>query len=679
MGSNDQISDQHIAMWQRIVDTIAQITGFASHIINLDGSEVTGAPERCILCNMIRSTEKGRELCDKDNTNNAKMAVDAWCSVQYLCHSGQVNYAIPIQIAGQRRICLIGEHILVEPPNLDKYRELAEYIGIPPDKLLEAASNLPVKPSRTHEESKVIIENLLTKIEELVALNEIARIINEILWLPEKLDFTLDTALDLLNSSLGLIQLVDEDEGTLRIGAKRSLYEDDEAKELEIGQGITGWVAKTGEAALVNNVHEDPRYAVFSDVVKSELAVPMKYEGKVIGVLDIESTELNAFGDNDKELLMAFAEQAAVAIGNAQLFEEVQRLKAIEQIGFQEVYDAISRNSELDGVLDLIMRKASQLLHFDYGCILLIEKNKLVIEKDELVTRCSYNLTAAEQTWRTPVGEGITGWVAANRKPLYTPDVRKEVRYIEVEKGVLSELAVPLTFLEDVLGVFDINSTSIDAFSEENVRQLSLFADQAAMAIGIAQLLDIQRRETASAYMHAEKLQRLWQMNQSMVRSDNIREILSLAADIVTDTLDAEACSIFLYDSRNGKVVLREAKGLPMKMIGVAIYRLGEGLIDNIVSTRRSVNLGGGIPVPQWAGVYAENLKRNIPSHDIKAVLLAPVLWEDKVFGVVGAINKRAVDDEARPVFTEQDQQTLETLCGQIAVAVRHAERLTNG
>jgi GAF domain-containing protein/ligand-binding sensor protein/anti-sigma regulatory factor (Ser/Thr protein kinase) len=673
MNNARQISEQDIAMWQKIMDTIKQITRFEAHVINMDGSEVTKAQRRCDFCDLLRSTGKGNSLCDRDNIENARKAVTEGRPVQYLCrHAGQVNYAIPIQIAGQRRICLIGEHVLVESPDLDKYRQLARDIGVDPEELVEAVKKLPVKPSREHEENKEIIENLLAKVEELVALNEIARIINDIPYLPDRLSFILDKALDFLQVSFGVIQLVDEDRGVLKIAAERSLR-GDRIRELEIGTGITGWVAETGKVALVPNVLKDGRYVQFSDAVKSELAAPMKHAGKVIGVLDIESNEFNAFKKRDRELLMAFAEQAAVAISNARMLEELEQRRTFEQMGFREIYDAISRDFELDGVLNLIMRKASQLLHFDYGCILLIEK-------DELVTRCSYNLTAAEQTWRTPVGKGITGWVAENRKHLNVADVRREPRFIEVEKGVFSELAVPLIFREDVLGVFDINSTSTDAFSEEDVRQLSLFADQAAMAIGIAQLshdlrlLDGLRRGSAVAHKYAKKLSGLWEMSRTTIKVAKLEEILGSATNTVMDILDAEACSIFLYNTDTGNLILRATRGLPQKLVGIASYDLGTGLIGHAVSIGESVRLEDGPSSRLWVGRYSEDLKNSVPSRDIKAVLFTPILLEDETLGVISVVNKKLVSGETKPVFSEQDQQMLEILCSQIAIVIKIAE-----
>jgi putative methionine-R-sulfoxide reductase with GAF domain len=97
--------------------------------------------------------------------------------------------------------------------------------------------------------------------------------------------------------------------------------------KLRVGEGITGWVARTGKPARVGKVKQDPRYIMLRPEVRSELAVPLEVKGLVRGVLNVDSDQEDAFDSDDQESLEALAVQAAGVIHNTWLFEQL-RLKA---------------------------------------------------------------------------------------------------------------------------------------------------------------------------------------------------------------------------------------------------------------------------------------------------------------------------------------------------------------
>ena len=101
--------------------------------------------------------------------------------------------------------------------------------------------------------------------------------------------------------------------------------EEGTAKNVKLGEGLVGWSALHKEPVLVSDVSKDPRYINLVEDVRSELVIPMLIKERCIGVFDLESPELNAFTKEHKELLTLLASQAAVAIENARLYEEVRR------------------------------------------------------------------------------------------------------------------------------------------------------------------------------------------------------------------------------------------------------------------------------------------------------------------------------------------------------------------
>ena len=106
-----------------------------------------------------------------------------------------------------------------------------------------------------------------------------------------------------------------------------------ESKNFRLGEGLVGWAAQHKEPVLVSDVSQDPRYINLVADARSELVIPMLIKDRCIGVFDLESPELDAFSKEHQELLTLLASQAAVAIDNARLYEEVQSQRGTNREG----------------------------------------------------------------------------------------------------------------------------------------------------------------------------------------------------------------------------------------------------------------------------------------------------------------------------------------------------------
>ena len=212
-----------------------------------------------------------------------------------------------------------------------------------------------------------------------------------------------------------------------------------------------------------------------------ELAVPIKTDDKKIGVLNVESTKLNAFDENDLFLISAIADQASIAIQNASinksLVQSNQRLKTLNDIG-----KIINSSLDIDTVFKRFLEYASKVLNYDFCAI-------LMIENDRLYSRAGIGFTTKEiETYSANIGEGICGVVAKTGKPIIVSDVSKILFYKKQSPRTNSEIAVPLKFEDKVIGVLNVESKKLNAFDEDDLVYLSALADQAAIAIKNAQL-----------------------------------------------------------------------------------------------------------------------------------------------------------------------------------------------
>ena len=183
--------------------------------------------------------------------------------------------------------------------------------------VLAGLAAIDVQNARIHEMMR-------KKNERLTALFEIGMAMTSTLELQRLLDLIIDKAIYLTSATSGSLILIEEGSDVLIIKSARGLQPDAPEKiKLKLGQGITGIVAKTGKPIREGNVLKNPYYVSALKEVNSELAVPMLLEGKIIGVINVDSIRPNAFSAQDEELLSTLSSHATIAIKNAKLFEKL--------------------------------------------------------------------------------------------------------------------------------------------------------------------------------------------------------------------------------------------------------------------------------------------------------------------------------------------------------------------
>ena len=277
-----------------------------------------------------------------------------------------------------------------------------------------------------------------------------------------------------------------------------------------IGEGIVGWVAQTGQTLLVNDVAHEPRYRPCSPDVKpvgAELAVPMRRGDEVIGVLDIQALEPGAFDQEDTSALEALADQLAIAIDNARLYQET-KLRLAEVSALYELARQMNTSLNIQEVLDSIVWSLKQTVGCRGCSIALLDPVDNVLE--------IHAAAGIQEKWKREfelrLGEGVAGHVALEGKPMYVPDVLKLDNFIFFDPSVRSLLTVPLYTQQQVIGTLTVDSERANAFSEADERLLTIAAAQAAIAIENARLyanLEQRARNLAEAYAELKEADRL--------------------------------------------------------------------------------------------------------------------------------------------------------------------------
>ncbi len=257
-----------------------------------------------------------------------------------------------------------------------------------------------------------------------------------------------------------------------------------------LGEGITGTAAATREPVLVGDVRQDPRYLSAVDAVRSELAVPMIARGRLVGVIDVQSTNLAAYGEYERALLRLIAARIAVTIDNARLYRRVDRQNRTLKL-LSNLSQEFSSILDLDELLNHIAVAVKALIKYDAFSILLLDR-----ESQSLRHRFSIRYDECVALDQIPLGKGITGAAAMTREVTRSDDTQEDPRYICFHPDVRSELAVPLILRDNVIGVMDLESNRVRYFTDDHVRTLSLLAPQIASSVENARLYgEIAQRE----------------------------------------------------------------------------------------------------------------------------------------------------------------------------------------
>jgi GAF domain-containing protein len=298
-------------------------------------------------------------------------------------------------------------------------------------------------------------------------------------------------------------------------------------------QSIVGYVSGRGETLVVNDTQKDATYfanPILPDT-RGEAAIPLKVGERILGVLDVQSTLPYAFNEDNLRTLEILADQLAVAVVNTELFAETQEHLSQHRL-LHHITTSAASGTTLEEALETTVKGLQVTLGGDRAAILLMDRERKNIE-----LRASIGYSEEVANVRIPVGTGITGWVAAHRKPLRVDDVRNDPRYIAVSANTRSELAIPLLYRNEILGVVNVESEQVAAYTENDEEMLGTLGGSLAAIIANARLLDQIRRQ-------AERERLLYEVTSKIRRSTDVQTILATTASELTRAIGARHAQI---------------------------------------------------------------------------------------------------------------------------------------
>jgi len=291
---------------------------------------------------------------------------------------------------------------------------------------------------------------------------------------------------DALNYDVVALLMLDPETGD-RVHVAGIGYVDPD-RSVPAGQGLSEMPLKTGQLQYTPDVSKDPRFSYGAG--GSEVDVPVRIGGEVLGVLVAESKDIDAFDQEDFGVLTAAAQQAGVAMEKARLLAAEQQ-RGDELKALHNTLSDITAELELSSLLKIIVERAAGLMNATGGELGLIDE-----DKQEIRIVVSHNLGKDFVGSRQGIDEGVMGTVVRTGKPQVIDDYRAWENGLPEYSSIRASLAAPLKVGGRLIGVFTTASTEPDRkFGQADMHLLTMFARQAAIAIENARLFDQAQRE----------------------------------------------------------------------------------------------------------------------------------------------------------------------------------------
>jgi len=358
------------------------------------------------------------------------------------------------------------------------------------------------------------------------SLNLDELLIKAVNFIRERLDFY--HAAVFLRDLSGEFTMIREATGEAGAQMKRAGY------KIGIGsKSIVGFVSSRGEQLVVNDTTKDATYyanPLLPDT-RAEAALPLKVGERILGALDIQSTKPFVFSEDNLRSLQILADQLAVAVVNTELFAETQEHLSQHRL-LHHITTTAASGTTLEEALEGAVNGLQVTLGGDRVMIFLIDREKKLLE---IKASMGYSETVSSET--VPIGSGITGWVAAHRRPLRVKDVREDPRYIQMSSNTRSELAIPLIYRNELLGVLNVESEVPDAYTENDEEMLGTLGGSLAAIIANARLLEQIR-------LQAERERVIYEVTSKIRRSTDIQSILMTTASELTKITGARYAKI---------------------------------------------------------------------------------------------------------------------------------------
>lgn len=450
----------------------------------------------------------------------------------------------------------------------------------------------------------------------------------------------------------------------------------DDIASLALGQANTVFAADS--STLHQSVGGTPsnRLGFFEDreAIRSTAAVPLRVGDEEVGVLFVNYRTAQRFDAPQKLLIENLGNYAAVAIKNSRKFADQNKRQTEVLEALRRIDREISKTLDLTNVLQTILDLAIQYITSTKtsledrgpisidGAILLYNSSSKQLQAK--ATAGPESDLRQDRTVSLLHDKGISSWAFENKLPVRVGDVMSDSiwkkLYFLVDRRTRSELDVPLLDGNVAIGVINLESAQVGAFSELDEDFLVTLAERAVLAIKNAQVFEREKRSK-------QELEASRDVERQIVNRQIIRKVFETILDGALLITSATSGHIALRDVQKRELYVAAEKGMPPDKLGLRMSE-GEGIIGWVMQNKTVANVD--LSDPHWRSIYRESLP------GIKYELAVPIGLRDsgdsrEVSEAFGVIN---LEKREEPAFSEEDVNSLTQFANQALVILQSSE-----
>jgi len=409
-----------------------------------------------------------------------------------------------------------------------------------------------------------------TEITAIDSLYRISSLVSNTDDPKEALDLILHEIITVLEPSSASISLINPDSQKLELEVSHGLPEEWQQFNLSLGQGITGWTALHGRALVVPDVLKEPRYISVRPTIRSEMAVPMEDRGVIIGVVNVDSEEKNAFNDQSLKILTLLTNEASRVVSKLWLIKQLRtkahQLESLVNIGQQLV-------GELDVavLLDNLASQGKNLMDCHSCALFTLTPDKKELELHSMV---GPNGPMDVKETRISVEDSSVGAAINRRKQVEVSDLpfTEENNFIRVivNQGLVSMLSTPIIFNNEVIGIINAYTRRQHRFNNDEKKVFATLAGIGAIAIQNARLYS-----------------RVFTTEETLRKNENLTTLGMLAAEIAHEIRNPLTVIKLLFDSLDLQFTENDERQTDIQIIGEKLNQLEE-IVSRVLSFGRN-------------------------------------------------------------------------------------------
>ncbi|MCX8060952.1 MAG: GAF domain-containing protein [Anaerolineales bacterium] len=421
-------------------------------------------------------------------------------------------------------------------------------------------------------------------------------------------------------------------------------------------RGFMGWVMKNRQADWIPDVSKDQRWwhhTGYDEEVRSTIAAPILFEDQLYGVLAIMHTELNAFGEEELNLMKAICQELSLALSNAERYQEVQhRLRQMTLL--QKLTQNFSRHLDLQELLQAVVDELADNFHYP-----IIE---IFLRNGDILNLRAYHGNSVIVP-EIPIDRGVIGKAVRSRQTQVILDVSQDPDYLPDNPQTVSEFVMPILLHDEVVGVLNIETDRTVALRQADVDFFKLLADQIAIAFENATLYENVRRyadqlEEAVIRRTAE-LSELYELSQEIGYVLTYQDLLQILLSHLRTAVKCDfAVGCFFT---NHTITLYVTAQRPLAEETISALR-------NHCQAELKQTFGKDPTILGIEVNLAEHDPHSLPIQGFQSIHRCPIFLNDQIVGMLG------IADEKLHLFGDEQLRLLQTFANQASIALQRLE-----